>query len=390
MANDSTGKMRRDRICFVVSSPMTARAFLIGHMLALSHKYSVDLVCQADGAGMLEVLAGKVRVTPVAIERKISPLADLLALYRLYLHFRANRYDVICSVTPKAGLLSLLAGFFSRSPFRVHIFTGQVWVTRRGIKRNALKIIDMLMAWLATDLLTDSPSQREFLIAEGVVRADRIQVLAAGSICGVDAARFQPRSGVRERLRLELGIPEDAVVVLFLGRMNREKGILDLARAFAELAPTHENLWLLAVGPDEESMQSQVAQICVSVSSRVRIIGFTNEPESFMAVADVFALPSYREGFGSSVIEAAACGVPGLCSEIYGLTDAVVDGVTGLLHRPADIAGIRLGLERLLNPGLRKTLGEAARARAVEDFSQQRLTHAMLDFVGARISRRLR
>jgi len=246
------------------------------------------------------------------------------------------------------------------------------------------------MAWLATDLLTDSPSQREFLIAEGVVRADRIQVLAAGSICGVDAARFQPRSGVRERLRLELGIPEDAVVVLFLGRMNREKGILDLARAFAELAPTHENLWLLAVGPDEESMQSQVAQICVSVSSRVRIIGFTNEPESFMAVADVFALPSYREGFGSSVIEAAACGVPGLCSEIYGLTDAVVDGVTGLLHRPADIAGIRLGLERLLNPGLRKTLGEAARARAVNDFSQQRLTDAMLDFVGARISRRLR
>ena len=135
-------------------------------------------------------------------------------------------------------------------------------------------------------------------------------------------------------------------------------------------------------------MQSRVAQICVSVSSRVRLIGFTNEPESFMAVADVFALPSYREGFGSSVIEAAACGVPSLCSEIYGLTDAVVDGVTGLLHRPADIAGIREGLERLLNPGLRKTLGEAARARAVNDFSQQRLTDAMLDFVGARISRR--
>lgn len=388
MAIDSTGEMRHAQICFVVSTPMTAKAFLIGHLLALSDRYSVDLVCQSDSTGMLEVLTGKVGVKSAAIERKISLFADFQALFRLYRLFVANRYDVICSVTPKAGLLSLLAGFLSRSRFRVHIFTGQVWVNRRGIKRRALKIIDMLMAWLATDLLTDSPSQRDFLIAEGVVRADKIRVLAAGSICGVDAARFQPRPGVRDRLRLELGIPLDAVVVLFLGRMNRDKGILDLAEAFAKLAPKHENLWLLTVGPDEESMQSRVAQICVSVSSRVRLIGFTNEPESFMAVADVFALPSYREGFGSSVIEAAACGVPCLCSEIYGLTDAVVDGVTGLFHRPADIAGIRVGLERLLNPELRKNLGEAARARAVQDFSQQRLTDAMLDFVDARISRR--
>lgn len=380
--------MIKDRICFVVSSPVTAKVFLTGHLLALSSRYSVDLVCNADSSVVIDSLVGRVEIFPVAIDRKVALLSDVKALFALCSHFRGRRYSVVCSVTPKAGLLSQLAAFMTGVPLRVHIFTGQVWVTRRGIKRRALKIIDMLMAWLATDLLTDSPSQRDFLIAEGVVRADKIQVLAAGSICGVDAARFQPRSGVRERLRLELGIPQDAVVVLFLGRMNRDKGILDLAEAFAELAPKHENLWLLTVGPDEESMQSRVAQICVSVSSRVRLIGFTNEPESFMAVADVFALPSYREGFGSSVIEAAACGVPSLCSEIYGLTDAVVDGVTGLLHRPADIAGIREGLERLLNPGLRKTLGEAARARAVDDFSQQRLTDAMLDFVGARISRR--
>lgn len=367
---------------------MTAKVFLAGHLIALSSKYSVDLVCNADSGVVSDSLDDRVEVIPVAIDRKVALFSDVKALLALANHFRGQRYGLVCSVTPKAGLLSQLAAFMTGVPLRVHIFTGQVWVTRRGIKRRALKVIDMLMAWLATDLLTDSPSQRDFLIAEGVVRADKIRVLAAGSICGVDAARFQPRPGVRDRLRLELGIPLDAVVVLFLGRMNRDKGILDLAEAFAELALKHENLWLLTVGPDEESMQSRVAQICVSVSSRVRLIGFTNEPESFMAVADVFALPSYREGFGSSVIEAAACGVPCLCSEIYGLTDAVVDGVTGLFHRPADIAGIRIGLERLLNHELRKNLGEAARARAVQDFSQQRLTDAMLDFVDARISRR--
>lgn len=380
--------MIKNRVCFVVSSPMTAKVFLTGHLIALSSRYSVSLVCNADSSVVIDSLDDRVEVIPVAIDRKVALFSDVKALLALANHFRSQRYGLVCSVTPKAGLLSQLAAFMTGVPLRVHIFTGQVWVTRRGIKRRALKVIDMLMAWLATDLLTDSPSQRDFLIAEGVVRADKIRVLAAGSICGVDAARFQPRPGVRDRLRLELGIPLDAVVVLFLGRMNRDKGILDLAEAFAELALKHENLWLLTVGPDEESMQSRVAQICVSVSSRVRLIGFTNEPESFMAVADVFALPSYREGFGSSVIEAAACGVPCLCSEIYGLTDAVVEGVTGLFHRPADIAGIRVGLERLLNLELRKNLGEAARARAVQDFSQQRLTDAMLDFVDARISRR--
>lgn len=381
--------MIKDRICFVVSSPMTARVFLAGHLLALSRRYPVELVCNVGSNSAIDSLAGKVEIIPVAIDRKVSLLSDLAALFKLYLHFRARRYRVICSVTPKAGLLSQLAAFLNSVPVRIHIFTGQVWVTRSGIKRQLLKAADKLMVWLATDLLTDSPSQRAFLISEGVVRPDKIQVLAAGSICGVDTARFRPRPEVRERLRREQGIPQDAVVVLFLGRMNRDKGILDLARAFAELAPAHENLWLLAVGPDEGNLQSQVAQICLAVSSRTRLVGFTCEPESFMTAADVFALPSYREGFGSSVIEAAACGVPGLCSEIYGLTDAVVDGVTGLLHRPADIAGIRQGLERLLDPGLRNTLGEAARARVVGDFSQQRLTDAMLDFVDVRISQRL-
>lgn len=381
MMKGSTGNMFNDRICFVVSSPMTARAFLTGHLLALSRRYAVDLVCHADGGAALDSLAGKVAVIPVAIERKVSPLADLVALLRLYRHFCTSRYGAICSVTPKAGLLSLLAAFFSRTPVRIHIFTGQVWVTRSGVKRWLLKMIDKLMAWLATDLLTDSPSQREFLIAEGVVRPEKIQVLAGGSICGVDVERFQARPGMRDSLRQELGIPEDAVVVLFLGRMNRDKGVLDLARAYADLAVKNQGLWLLAVGPDEENIQADVAAICADVSSRTRLLGFTDQPERFMVAADIFALPSYREGFGSSVIEAAACGVPSVCSRIYGLTDAVVDGVTGVLHTPADVTDIKIRLEQLLDPALRERLGEAARHRAVNEFSQQRLTDGMLSFI---------
>jgi glycosyltransferase involved in cell wall biosynthesis len=387
MMQGSTGKMFKDRICFVVSSPMTARVFLTGHLLALSRRYSVDLVCHANGGAPLDSLAGEIQVIPVAIERKVSLLADLDALWRLYRHFCTSRYGAICSVTPKAGLLSLLAAFFSRTPVRIHIFTGQVWVTRSGVKRWLLKAIDKLMAWLATDLLTDSPSQREFLIAEGVVCPEKIQVLAGGSICGVDLERFQARPGVRANVRQELGIPENAVVVLFLGRMNRDKGVLDLAQAYADLAVSNQSLWLLLVGPDEENIQADVAAICAALTPRTRLLGFADQPERFMAAADIFALPSYREGFGSSVIEAAACGLPSVCSRIYGLTDAVVDGVTGVLHSPADVEGIKRGLEKLLDPSLRERLGEAAKDRAVNEFNQQRLTDGMLSFIASCLAR---
>lgn len=376
--------MIKDSLCFVVSSPMTARVFLSEHLLALSRRYSVDLVCNAEGTE-LEKLSDHVQVIPVAVERKVAPIADLLALFKLYRCFRANQYGLICSVTPKAGLLSLLAGFLSRAPVRIHIFTGQVWVTRRGVKRWLLKAVDKLMAGLATDLLADSPSQREFLIAERIVSPEKIQVLAAGSICGVDVERFRPRPELRKHVRQELGVPEDAIVVLFLGRMNRDKGVLDLAQAYAELATGHQDLWMLLVGPDEENIQADVEATCNAVSQRLRFFGFTDRPERFMIAADIFTLPSYREGFGSSVIEAAACGIPTVCSRVYGLTDAVVDGVTGLLHNPADVSDLYRKINMLvLDRCLRLRLAEAARSRAVSEFSCQRLTGEMQSFLESR------
>lgn len=379
--------MEISRICFVVSSPLTAKVFLQGHLCALMRDYEIDLVCHSDGVLPLDILAEKVNVIEIQIKRHISLINDLLALWELFRLFKSKRYAGIFSVTPKAGLLALLAGFLCRTEVRIHIFTGQVWVTRKGLKRWALKSFDKLMGGLATDLLTDSPSQRDFLISEGVVDPKKIHVLAAGSICGVDLKRFQPSASVRNELRSELDIPIDAVVVLFLGRLNRDKGILDLAQACSELAIINQDLWLLVVGPDEENLHSQILNICDSMNSRTRLFDFTDKPEIFMAAADIFALPSYREGFGSSVIEAAACGVPSLCSKIYGLTDAVEDGVTGMLHEPGNLKEMQEKLVQLSEPTLRMRLGNAARERVIRQFSQSRLTDEMVAFVKTHIPR---
>ena len=252
--------------------------------------------------------------------------------------------------------------------------------------RWILKAADKCIAALATDVLVDSPSQRCFLIQEGVVSAVGSAVLGEGSICGVDTQRFSPSFLVREQVRVEMGSDTDALVCLYLGRLNPDKGVLDLAAAFAQVANKHPKAELWVVGPDEDDMFAQMQSLLGTCSQQVRRVGYTNEPERFMQAADLFCLPSYREGFGSSVIEAGACGVPALASRIYGLTDAVVEGQTGWMHEAGNVQDLAAKLDALLEtPTQLKSRGEAARANVERVFEQSLITNAMLDFYKARL-----
>lgn len=363
------------RVCLVVASEMTIRAFLLDHLRALAGRHDVAVVADTKDPGMLRRLGLALDVTPVAIPRQLSPLRDLGALVRLWRLFRAGRFEVVHSVTPKAGLLAMLAAAAARVPIRLHVFTGQVWATRTGLSRWILKQADRVIARAATHLLADSHSQRDFLVAEGVVAPGKIEVLGAGSISGVDLARFRPDPELRARLRAELALPEAALVFLFLGRLNRDKGVPELARAFAEVAGRCPEAHLLVVGPDEQGLTPALEETLRPVSERVRFVGFTDRPEQLMAAGDVYCLPSHREGFGTAVIEAAAAGLPAVASRIYGLTDAVVDGTTGLLHPPGDVAAIAGQMARLAaDAGLRAELGRRARSRAEQEFPATRLT----------------
>lgn len=370
-----------EKICFVVSSPMTAQAFLSGHIAALAKHHPVDLVVNAPEQSAVGDIQAHARIIPAPIRRRIEPLADLAALLRLYGLFRREGYAAVSSVTPKAGMLAMLAAAMARVPFRIHIFTGQVWATRTGWQRWLLKLADRMMARLATHVLADSPSQRDFMVAEGIVAAAKVSVLGNGSICGVDGGRFRPDAGRRSAIRGAHGIPESACVFLYLGRLNRDKGMLDLANAFALLE--HQDAWLVVVGPDEEGMQDKMQARLGGLRDRCRFVGYTDRPEDYMAAADVFCLPSYREGFGMVVIEAAAAGIPAVASRIYGVTDAVEDGVTGLLHQPGDAAGIAREMALIAGDASRRIeMGRAARERALSLFSRSTITVAWVRFFG--------
>jgi glycosyltransferase involved in cell wall biosynthesis len=302
-------------------------------------------------------------------------------LWLLLRLFRRSRFAAIQSVTPKAGLLAMLAGWMARVPVRVHVFTGQVWVTRAGLARWFLKRMDRVIAACATHVIVDSASQREFLIEQGVIDAHRSRVLGKGSISGVDATRFRPDAGARSALRAELGCDGDSVVFLFLGRLNRDKGVPELAAAFAQIAARDPRPRLVVVGPDEDGSQPRMLAALGAAAARAAFVSYTDHPERYMAAADVFCLPSYREGFGTTIIEAAACGVPAIASRIYGITDAIEDGATGLLCAPADAGALAACMDRLArDPDLRLALGERARERALRDFSATAITAELVSF----------
>ena len=369
------------RLAVVATVPETLRAFMRLHLEAMATAYSTTAICGGKSTSRFEGLPQSVQFRYVPIERKISLFRDVFALWKLIALFRQERYTVVHSITPKAGLLAMCAAFVCRVPFRVHVFTGQVWATRKGGARYFLKIFDELIAMLATHVLADSASQRRFLIDQGVVDPRQIAVLGDGSICGVDTMRFKPEPDVRKKQRLALELPDGAVVALFLGRLTRDKGVVDLANAFSTCVPRHTNLYLLIVGPDEEDLIPLLSKIVLLCADRVRFVSMTNCPENYMAAADFLCLPSYREGFGSVIIEAGASGIPAIASRIYGLTDAVEEGVTGLLHRPGDVEDIEQKIDLMVTSReMRLAMGERARKRAKDLFSSSRIVADQMAF----------
>lgn len=365
------------KICYVATIPAVVHAFLRSHIQAAAGKYEVTVICNSTDRHLLNGLDARLVLLP--IERKPSPLKDMLVLFQLFKLFRSERFDIVHSIMPKTGMLAMLAAKLARVPVRIHTFTGQVWVTRHGVRRIVLKWFDKLIGSFATCALADSASQRDFLVKEDVLSSGKAKVIGAGSICGVEPSRFHPDIGSRTATRLELGISQESKVILFVGRLNRDKGMLDLAAAFDTIAKQQPNAVLMLVGAQEDVPFSRIQHICHAERERLRYVSFTSSPEHYMAAADIFCLPSYREGFGMTIIEAAACGVPTVASRIYGITDAVEEDKSGLLAPAGDVAALVQALLRLITEDdLRKQMGNEARRRALELFSSARITRELL------------
>ena len=222
------------------------------------------------------------------------------------------------------------------------------------------------------------------MIESGVAGENGVAVLGDGSLGGVDFAQFDPRRvlPLARARRAELGIPEGDPVIVFIGRVNRDKGIVELVSAYRTLLARIPHLHLVLVGYFEPHLDPLPEDVLATIrgSPGIHAIGYHPQPETFVGFADLLCLPSYREGFGNVAIEAAALEVPTVGTRIVGLVDAVADGDTGILVAPKDAAALAAALERLLADGdARKAMGRRARERALRLFDSARINRLLLE-----------
>jgi glycosyltransferase involved in cell wall biosynthesis len=316
----------------------------------------------------------------IAIPRAIHLINDFRTLLSLRTYFKEMNFDAVHTVTPKVGLLGMLASRLARVDKRIHIFTGQVWYTKKGAFKKLLMFLDRLTVWNSTHILVDGQSQRQFLIENKIVKASHSFVLGKGSISGVDTNKFLPKNHIKKEVRKELGIKENEVVYMFLGRMNIDKGIYELAQAFNRLQTKHLSARLILAGGDEGNMTPVIKQKVKNIKS-VIFYGVTPTPERLLQACDVFCMPSYREGFGTSIIEASLLEKPIICSDTYGLMETIIDHKTGLRHKVADIDSLYAAMEKLMNDqDLRILLGKGGRDYVLEHFSAQNISEKWLEF----------
>lgn len=374
----------KKKIAFVVARPGSADSFLIDHFTYLTKDYDVTLIANFIGFDVLKEKfeAMDVKCAHAPIERPISLVNDIRGLFALYKIFKKEKFVSVHSVTPKAGLLTALGGWFARVPHRIHIYTGQVWATKRGTMRVLLKFMDRLIAWFDTELLVDGESQRQFLIHEGVLEESKSKVLAEGSIAGVKLERFVISDETRKIERAKYGFMEDDVVFVFMGRLNHDKGIGELYEAFDKIVPECPKAKLLLLGIDEEGYDSKAdAFKNIKRGNNYFYPGSTSMPYASLQAGDVFCIPTWREGFGLSVIEAQALRLPVITSDAYGVLSASIEGVTGLRCKVGDSLSLyKCMLEYYKNPEMRKKHGEAGRTRVVKKFDNAIVGKAWVDF----------
>ncbi|MBT8552455.1 glycosyltransferase family 4 protein [Polynucleobacter paneuropaeus] len=373
---------KNKKIFILAASPLTIQFFFRSHIKLLAKEYDVYLAfnkCSDD-----YVLPLNLPVTQIQLDifRKVSILADIKCFFQLLSLCKKHRFDIVVTLVPKAGFLGIVTAWLAGVSVRIHIFQGEVWSSYRGILRVIYKYADTLTALFATHILAVSRSERSFLECSGVVDPCKIQVLGAGSIGGVDLKRFNPSAHSNERTRAELGIPAEAFVIIFVGRVVRDKGIFELVEAFNLLSMQYSNIHLLIVGPDEEGLAPLLFDSSNQNPGKVTVIGYTHNPEKYLSIANLLCLPSHREGFGMVVLEAAAMGIPAIGSRIYGISDAILDKETGLLFQKGNVKALVDVIKKLIDdPNLLQSLGVAAKLNVQNHFDADMVVKQYVDFI---------
>jgi glycosyltransferase involved in cell wall biosynthesis len=369
-----------EQVVVVTAVDMMLRYFLMPQIRAMrTAGFTVMGVC-SPGNGVAELHDQGLEVQTVTIPRSIKPLADLMALIGLWRVFRKRKAKIVHTHTPKAAFLGQIAALLANVPVRITTVHGLFYIAYPpGLRRTLFKALELLACRMATHVFC--VSEEDVPVLRQYIPESKIEWTGNG----VNLTHFRPdrySDEQKRQIRRELNLPEDAFVLGIVARMVKEKGVCELLEALARVRNDMPNTYVLLVGPIDRSRGDEATPELsgkYGVADNCRWVGERSNVAEMLAAMDVFCLPSYREGYPVSVIEAGAMGLPSIVTNVRGCREAVIDGVNGLLVPAREVEPLAEAIRRLHDDTtLRRQLGVGARKRAEESFDERQVVDKVI------------
>lgn len=359
--------------------------FLVLAQLKAAQKagYDVHCVC-TEGPNFPFLRSCGLKMHPITVKRSISPFSDLVTIWKMARFFKRENITIVHTHTPKAGLLGQLAAKLAGVPIIIHTLHGFYFHDNmKPLLRRFHIVLEWISARCSTRILSQNPEDIQTAVKLGICKSDIIRLLGNG----VELSKFAPArfdDEFKKNKRAEIDVPQDAIVIGIIGRLVREKGYLELFEAFKNIIAQHDNVWLVIIGPDEPEKSDRIISgdtfAQYGIANRTRWLGSREDIPELLACCDIYTLPSWREGFPRSAIEAAAMALPIVATNIRGCRQVVEDGVTGLLVPLRDSGALASAIQQLVNDSeLRRKMGQAGYKKARREFDEKEVCQIVMD-----------
>ena len=368
--------MPKEKLIRITTVPLSLEKLLEGQLRFMSSHYDVTAI--SSDKNRLEEYGEKEKVGTyhLALTRKITPISDLQAAYKLYRFLKKEQPLIVHTHTPKAGIVGMMAAYFARVPLRLHTVAGLPLMEATGFKRKLLNGVEKLTYRFATNVYPNSKGLYDFIVSEGFSNKKKLSIIGKGSSNGIDTSYFDP--GLYSEtdnldLRKSLEIPSEDFVYIFVGRLVKDKGINELVTAFVNISEAKKNTSLLLVGPFEEELDPLFPETLDIIKSNPKIfsVGYQQDVRPYFAISDVLVFPSYREGFPNVVMQAGAMRLSAIVSDINGCNEIIKDKYNGLIIPSKNEKALQDAMFRLLEDiGLNDSLKSFTRTTIVKKYDR--------------------
>ena len=376
--------MNKKKLVRITTVPISLEKLLEGQLSFMSKHFDVTAISSEDKR--LNVYGDKegVKTHYLELTRKITPLKDLVAVFKLVKYLRKEKPQIVHSHTPKAGIVGMLSAYIARVPIRLHTVAGLPLMEAGGIKRKVLNVVEKLTYACATKVYPNSQGLKDFIVEEKLTSTAKIKIIGNGSSNGIDTTYFDPtRYSVNDSsvLKESLNIPSEDFVFIFVGRLVGDKGINELVKAFVSISNSHDTVSLLLVGPLETELDPLDSITLKHINEHPKIIatGYQTDVRPYFAASNALVFPSYREGFPNVVLQAAAMELPCVVSNINGCNEIIENGMNGLIVPVKQHLPLEKAMEEMFNDlELFAVLKKNTRTRIVQNYDRKEIWNEIL------------